>query len=107
MHFTGRFILGLMQVMVHEGVESKGKAAVLRKLGSVCELQHALGTNRMVVDTIQMQSENVSHLPAWHHQLSCLSCPLDRLLDDAPTMSTVLLTTSTVYMGLLNGWLTL
>ncbi len=64
----------LSQIMIHEGVESRGKTAVLRKLSSVCELQHALGTNKMVVDCIQMQSQSVSLLacskalttPVWH-----------------------------------------
>lgn len=53
------------QVMTHEGVESRGKAAVLRKLASVYELQLALGANQMTVESIQIQSQNVRPVPQY------------------------------------------
>jgi hypothetical protein len=45
-----------LQVLVHEGVVSRGRGRVLGSLRSICDLQAALGANRMILDLRHIQS---------------------------------------------------
>ena len=46
---------GPCEVLVHEGVDTQGKVAVMQRLESICNLQAALGASRMVVGTKETQ----------------------------------------------------
>lgn len=51
---------GPVQVMVHEGVETRGRRAVMTKLENIRDLQSALGANQMIIDGLEMQLQKVS-----------------------------------------------
>ncbi len=49
-----------LQVLVHEGVESRGRRQVMGKLLSICNLQASLGASCMIVDLKHAQIVQVS-----------------------------------------------
>ena len=49
-----------LQVLMHEGVESRGRRQVMGRLLSICNLQASLGASCMIVDHKHAQIVQVS-----------------------------------------------
>ena len=64
-----------LQVLMHEGVESRGRRQVMGKLLSICNLQASLGASCMIVDLKHAQFMQVS-FSVWESCLTRTSGPL-------------------------------
>lgn len=51
------------QVLLHEGVVTRGRAKALQRLRSIRELQVALGVSQVAVESLELQKLEVNVVP--------------------------------------------